>query len=76
MILFKFDEQGVECAEVVGGGVGVQVQDGGQAEAEEQVMCCSTRLVAWVEGRQASEVGFGEEECIEPVYSTFMTAIR
>ena len=46
LVLFEFDEQGVEGFKVVGGRVCVEVEDGGEREAEEQVVSCAAGLVA------------------------------
>jgi hypothetical protein len=47
LILFEFEEEGVEGFEVVGGRVGIEVEDGGKAEAEEEVVGRTAGLVAW-----------------------------
>lgn len=75
LVCLELEQQGVEGAQVVGGGVGVEVEDGGQAEAEQQVLCCAARLGAWGEGGQAREVGFGEEERVEPVDAAFVAGL-
>lgn len=39
---FEFEEEGVEGAEVVERVVGVEVEDGGEREAEEEVVGCAS----------------------------------
>ena len=72
MVLLKLDEQGIESLEVVGGRVCVEVEDGGEGEAEEEVVGCAAGLVARGEGGEAGEICFGEEERVEPVDSAFV----
>jgi hypothetical protein len=67
LVGFEFEEEGVERFEVVGGRVGVEVEDRGEREAEEEVVCCAAGQVARREGGETREVGFGEEERVEPV---------
>lgn len=74
LVLLKLNEQGIEGLEVVGGRVCVEVEDGGEGEAEEEVVGSAAGLVARGKGGEAGEVGFGEEERVEPVYSAFVTA--
>ena len=38
-------------------------------------MGCAAGLVAWGGGGEAGEIGFGEEERVEPVYAAFV-AVR
>ena len=73
LVLLELYQQGVQGFEVVGGRTRVQVEDGGEREAEEEVVGCAAGLVARGEGGEACEVGFGEEERVEPVYAAFMT---
>ena len=73
LILFKLEQEGVESFEVVGRRIGVEVENGGEREAEEQVVCCAAGCVAWVEGGETCEVRFGKEERVEPVYTSFMS---
>jgi hypothetical protein len=58
LVLFEFYEECVEGFEVVGGRVGVEVEDRGEREAEEEVVRCTAGLVARGEGGEAHEVGF------------------
>ena len=46
MVLLEFLQQGIQGAQVVGGGVRVEVENGGEAEAEEEVVGCAAGLVA------------------------------
>jgi hypothetical protein len=57
LVLFEFHEEGIEGFEVVGGRVCVEVEDGGEGEAEEEVVGCAAGLVAGCEGGEAGEVG-------------------
>jgi hypothetical protein len=56
LVLLKLDEQGVEGFEVVRGRVCVEVEDGGEGEAEEEVVGCAAGLVAGGKGGEAGEV--------------------
>lgn len=73
LVLLEFEEQGVQRFEVVGRRGGVEVEDGGQREAEQEVVGCAAGEVARREGREAREVGFGEEQRVEPVYAAFVS---
>ena len=72
----EFEEEGVEGAEVVERVGGVEVEDGGEREAEEEVVGCAARELARVEVGHFGEVGFGEEEGVEPVDAAFVTTDR
>jgi hypothetical protein len=73
LVLFEFEEQRIEGAEVVGSRVGVEVENGGETEAEEEVVGCAAGLVAGRRRGEAREVGLGEEECVEPVDAAFVS---
>ena len=72
MVLFELCEERVEGFEKVGGRVCVEIDDGREGEAEEEVLCGTAGLVARGKGREAVEVGFGEEERVEPVDAAFV----
>jgi hypothetical protein len=72
-VLLEFNEKSVERFEIVGGRGGIEIEDGGEREAEEEVVGCATGEVAGCERGKAGEIIFGKEECVEPVYSTFVT---
>lgn len=74
LVLFELEQEGIEGLEVVGGRAGVEVEDGGEAEAKQEVVGCAAGLVADGEGGEAGEVGFGEEERVEPVDASFVAA--
>jgi len=69
----EFEEQGVQGAEVVERVRRVEVEDGGEGEAEEEVVGGPSRELSRVEVGQFAEVGFGEEEGVEPVDAAFVT---
>lgn len=73
LVLFELDEEGEEGFEVVGRIGGVEVEDGGEGEAEEEVVCCAAGEVAGREGGEAREVRTGEEERVEPVYAALVS---
>lgn len=73
---FEFKQEGVEGAEEVEGAGGVEVEDCGDGEAEEEVVCGSAGELARVEVGEASEVGFREVDGVEPVDSAFVTACQ
>lgn len=54
LVLLELDKEGVEGFEVVGGRVGVEVEDSGERESEEEVICCAAGEVTGNEGRKAS----------------------
>jgi hypothetical protein len=72
LVLFEFEKKGVERFEVIAGGIGIEVEDSGEAEAQEKVVCCAAGLSAGCGGGKAREVGFGEEERVEPVYAALV----
>lgn len=74
LVLFELYEQRKESFEIVGGIRGVEVENSGEREAEEEVVCCAAREVAGCEGGEAREVGAGEEEGVEPVYPALVSA--
>jgi hypothetical protein len=67
LVLFKLEQERIEGSEVVAGRVRVEVEDGGETEAQEEIVGCAACLVAGCGGGEAREVGFGEEQCVEPV---------
>lgn len=69
----EFLEEVVEAAEELDGGVCVKVDDCGEGEAEEEVVCCAAGEFARFEGGHAGEVGLVEEDCVEPIYSAFVS---
>jgi hypothetical protein len=72
LVRFEFYEEGVEGAEVVWRRGGVEVEDGGEGEAQEEVVCGAAGEFVRGEVREAGEVGFGEEEGVEPVNAAFV----
>lgn len=74
--MLEFQQEGVECFEVVGGRVRVQIEDGWEREAEEEVVGGAAGEVARREAGQAGEVGFGEEEGVEPVDAALVAGER
>jgi len=72
LVLFEFHKQGKQGSEVVGGVGGIEVEDGGEGEAQEEVVCCAAGKVAGCEGGKAREVWAGEEERIKPVDAAFV----
>jgi hypothetical protein len=72
LVLLKFCEQCVEGFKKVHRGVCVEVDDGREGEAEEEVLCGTAGLVARGKGREAVKVVFGEEERVEPVDAAFV----
>ena len=72
LVLLELDEQCIEGFEVLGGGLGVEIEDGGEGEAEEEVVCCAAGEFGGLEVAELEEVGFGEEEGVEPVDAAFM----
>ena len=71
---FEFEEEGVEGAEVVDWVGGVEVEDCGEGEAEEEIVGRASGEFSRVEVRHLVEVCLGEEEGVEPVDSAFVTA--
>lgn len=69
MIRLEFNEEGVEGTKVVGGAVRIEVKDGWQREAEEQIVCRALGKVARREIWELVQVGLAEEERVEPVHS-------
>lgn len=61
LVLLKLGEESIEGFEVVGGGVAVEVEYGGQGEAEQEVVGGTASLVALRKGGETGEVGLGEE---------------
>jgi hypothetical protein len=74
-VLLEFQEEGVEGFEVVGRGIGIEVKDGGEREAEEEVVGRAASEVAWREGREACEIVFGEEKRVEPIDAALVTEV-
>lgn len=72
----ELGEKEVEGAEEFERGGRVEVDDGWEGEAQEQVVCCASSQTACVEVGHAREVGLVEEKCIEPVYAAFVTVTR
>lgn len=70
----EFGEEGVEAAEELGRGVGVEVDDGGERDAEEEVVCRAAAELAAVEVGHALEVGLVEEQRVEPVDAALVAA--
>lgn len=70
----EFGKEGVERAEEFEGCVGVQVDDGGQGEAQEEVVGCASGEAAGVEVGHSREGGLVEEKGVEPVYSALVAA--
>lgn len=68
----ELGEEGVEAAEELEGRGGVEVVDGGDGEAEEQVVGGLAGELAGVEAGHAGEVGLIEEVCVEPVDAAFV----
>ena len=68
-------QAGVQGAQVVGGRVGVHVEDGRQTEAQEEVLGRAFGLGTWSEGGQTGEVVLGEEQRVEPVYAALVTEL-
>ncbi len=68
----EFDEEGVQGAEVVERVRRVEVEDGGQGEAQEEVVGRASGEFAGVEVGHFGEVGLGEEEGVEPVDAAFV----
>ena len=60
MVLLELDEQCIEGFEVLGGGLGVEIEDGGEGEAEEEVVCCAAGEFGGLEVAELEEVGFGD----------------
>jgi hypothetical protein len=74
LVGFELEQEGVERFEVVSGRVGMEVEDCGEGEAEEEVVCCAAVQVTRGKGGEAGEVVLGEEERVEPVYAALMSA--
>ncbi len=73
LVGFVFEEEGVERAEVFGCGAGVQVEDGGEREAEVEVVRCALGELARGEGGEGGEGGVREEEGVEVVGVAFVS---
>jgi hypothetical protein len=73
LVLLKLKEEGVESAQVVGGRIGVQVENGRQTEAKEEVVCGAASLITGARRGEAREVRLGEEERVEPVDAAFVS---
>lgn len=73
LVLFEFEKKGVERFQVVGRGGRIEVEDSGEAETQEEVMGCAACQFSGSKGGETSEIGFGEEECVEPIYATFVS---
>ena len=72
LVLFELSEEGVEGFEVVRCRGRVEVQDCGEGEAEEEVVCRAAGELGGLEVRKFEEVGFAEEERVEPVNTPFV----
>jgi hypothetical protein len=57
LVLFKFEQERIEGSEILGGRIGVEVEDGGETEAKEEVVGCAAGLIAGCGGGQARQVG-------------------
>lgn len=73
LVLLEFEKERIEGAQVVRRRVGVEVKNGGQTEAEEEIVCSAAGLVAGTRGGEAREIGLGEEERVEPVNAAFVS---
>ena len=60
---FEFEEQRVQRAEVLERR-GVDVQDGREREAQEEIVDCAAAEFALLEVRHALQVGAGEVDCV------------
>lgn len=69
----EFGEKGVEAAEEFARCGGVEVVDGGDGEAEEEVVCGFAGEFARFKGGHAGEVGAFKEVCVEPVDAAFVS---
>ena len=73
LVLFELGEEGIEGFEVVCCRGRVEVEDCGEGEPEEEVVCCASGELVWLEVGEFEEVWFAEEECVEPVDSAVVT---
>jgi hypothetical protein len=72
LVLLEFEKESVEGFQVVGWGVGIEVEYGREGEAQKEVVGRTAGKVSGCEGGQACEVVFGEEKRVEPVYAAFV----
>lgn len=66
-------QEEVEGAQELERGVGAEVDDGREGEAEEEVVCSAAGEAAVVKVGHAGEVGLFKEERVEPVDAAFVT---
>lgn len=69
-----FGEEGVQTSQKLDRSGGVEIDDGGEREAEEEMVCCFATELPCVKRGHAVEVLFFEEVGLEPVDTAFMTA--
>lgn len=70
----ELQEEGVERAQVLERG-GVDVEDRGQGETEEEVVGRAAGEPARLEVGQTTDVGAGEVRRVEPVDAAFVAAL-
>jgi hypothetical protein len=70
----ELGEQGIEAAQELERGGGVEVGNGREREAEEKMIGGLAGELARVEVGHAIEVGAVEEVCVEPVDAAFVSA--
>ena len=75
LVVLEVGEQGIEGAKIVEWALSVQVEDGRQGEAQQEVVGCAAGEAAWVEVGKLSEVDLVEEERIEPVHPAFVAVV-
>lgn len=68
----EFGEEQVKGAEEFERGGGVEVDDSREGKAKKQIVRCAASEPACVKIGHACEVGFVEEECIEPIHAAFV----
>lgn len=67
-----FGEEGVETSEKLDRSGGVEVDDGGEGEAQEEMVCCFATELPCVERGHAVEILLFEKVGLEPVDTAFM----
>jgi hypothetical protein len=71
---FELGQEDVETAEEFVDRVGVEVDDGGEGDAEKKVIGRAAGEFTTVKVGHAGEVGLVEEERVEPVDTAFMAS--